>query len=175
MSKLFHRAENHFVVAWCADKTRIIQAHHDDNSESAVRSLGSRLALEEPNGPEDSGDTAHPIEVVFSQRFDFLYVQRLLVHHPDVGIGHIQDLTRGPLHDSREDRGLVFQQERRKGDSKNQAEILRAVTSQHSQGDVIHDLLPAASKRNCLRKLRSNILAGTYRRKRLRVAPSPTG
>src|SRR5262249_48206264 len=89
--------------------------------------LARGCALKRRTAPENSWNTAHAIEIVFRKRLDFVHIKSLFVHHPDVCVGYIEDLTGGALHDPSKNRGLVFQKKGRKGDREDQTDIFRPV------------------------------------------------
>src|SRR5262249_50644993 len=97
-----------------------------------------RVALKKSDGPSHAFDTAHACEIGVLERFGLLEILRLRIHHPDVCVSDIRDLAAGAFKDSGEDRGLVLEQERAKGDGEDKAEIFSSVAGQHFERDEIH-------------------------------------
>src|SRR5262249_57109964 len=113
-------------------------AKTDGRRKLPVVCARDRVALKKSDRPLHAFDTAHACEISILERFGLLKIFRLRIHHPNLRVGDIGDLTAGALKNSGEDRGLVLEQERAKGDGENEAEIFSSVAGQHFERDEIH-------------------------------------
>jgi len=125
-----------------ANEAYVVQPPHDHDPERAVQRLRPWLALKEPHSPEHPRLTADAIQVVVGERFDFIDVLGFLVHHPNVRVGHVQDLACGPFHDPGKDRTLVLEEKGGKSNGENQTDIFRVVTGEHAERHEVHAMPP---------------------------------
>lgn len=132
----FPRAEQH--LAWRAGERRIIETNESGYRELSVERSGNGAALEEPHRPLHAGHAPHPSEVGILECLGLFPVFGLRIHDPDLGVGHVEDLACRPLHDAREDRGLVLQQEGAERNGEDEPEVFGPVAGQHTKCDEVH-------------------------------------
>src|SRR6266571_859095 len=125
-----------------ARESRVVQPDEERHRELALQRPGNRVSLEEADRPLDARHSADAGQVRVLESLRLLPVLRLRVHHPDLGVGHVENLARRALKNIGEDGGLVLQQERAEGDREHQAEVLRPITGQHPEGHEIHRTPP---------------------------------
>ena len=121
------------------DHRTVIQSHGKGRRKLPPFGLRRRIPLEQPHRILHPNHSPHPVQIRILERFRLLKILRVRIHHPNIRIRHIQDLTPRPLHDPTENAHLVLQQKSRKRERKDQPEILRPIRHQHLKCNVVHE------------------------------------
>ena len=96
----------------------IVHTDAKRRGELARQRAGNRAAFEKPDGPLHTVNTSHPVEVGILERFGLFEVLRVAIHDPDGRLGHVTNLAARAPQNTRENRGLVFQEESGEGDKR---------------------------------------------------------
>src|SRR5215831_719919 len=88
-------------------KGRIVYTQENYGAELSVWGFRAAQAFVERDRPLHPGHTADSIKVVIPQGIYFIAVERLGIHHPDISVHNVLNLTGGPRHDANENGDLI--------------------------------------------------------------------
>ena len=129
-------AEQH--LARRAGQSAVIETEADRDGELAVTCACDRTAFEKSHRPLHALHATHACKIGVLERLGLFEILSLRIHYPNLRVGDVGNLAAGALENSGEDRGLVLEQERAKGDREDEAEIFGSVAGQHFERDEIH-------------------------------------
>ena len=89
------RAKQH--LARCAGERGVVQAEAERDGKLAVERARDRAALEKFHRPFNAVHAAHACEVGVLERLGLLEIFRLRVHHPNLRVADVGNLTAGAL------------------------------------------------------------------------------